>query len=196
MAEKSIVKPKKLRPKALTPEEEKRQEMETIKIRATFKTLGAGDLALVARKKLFLITPEIRSAEFFYLPCWRVVLDFRVSYFKESRADTGQVEFIIDPIKGCGANEDEIKLDIAPRRVPKEIVGFDYRVEQEEAERKAKVDARWKVLLARYKKPAELEVAKVEEFYRPYYKAETVWRDKVEIQYIAADDFANYFVYN
>ena len=155
MAAQKVVKPKKLKEKSLSLEEKRELEANTIKIKATAKAINENDLALIARKKLFLISPEIRSAEFFYLPCWRVVLKFSVSYFKKERADKGQVEFIVDPLKGCGANEEELKIDLITKQVPKDLVADDWKIEQEDAVWKAKVDARWKVLLARYKKPVD-----------------------------------------
>lgn len=195
MERKTLVKPLVPRRRSDADFQDPKNSENLIKIRATKKTIDEEQLVQYARKKIFIMKPQILSAKFFYQPCWRVVLDFKVAYFKETRADRGQVEFIVDPRKGCGANEEELSLNLISKRVPLEMLS-DVDVEKDEAERKAKVDARWKVLLARYKKPAELELAELKRFYRPYYRAEVSWGNKTGVQYLAADDFANYFVYN
>ncbi|NBI62709.1 hypothetical protein D3Z38_06480 [Clostridiales bacterium] len=195
MERKTLVKPLAPQKQSDADFQDPKNSENLIKIRVTKKTISEEQLVQYARKKMFIMKPKILSVEFFYQSCWRVVLDFKVAYFKETRADRGQVEFIVDPRKGCGANEEELALDLISKRVPLEMIS-DVDVEKGEAERKAKVDARWKVLLARYKKPAELELAEITQFYRPYYMAKVSWGSKTGIQYLAADDFANYFVYN
>ncbi|MCB6993848.1 hypothetical protein LI177_10180 [bacterium 210820-DFI.6.37] len=172
-----------------------KQYENTILIKTTPQTIFEKDLPEAVKKKLFVLRPEIVSAELCYVPCWRVVLKFSVSYLKKSRSEEGQIEFIVDPIKGCGANEEKFNLKLTKKSIPEEMVS-EKNFSKEDAERKATTDARWKVLLNRYKQPAKLETARVDPFYRPYYKTEVLWGSKSEIQYVAADDFANYFVYS
>lgn len=193
MAEKRLVKslvgnkPKKF--------SELQREGDVLRSAATKQTVFEEDLSEALRKKLFLFSPKIKCAEMFYLQCWRVILKYSVAYFKESRADRGSIEFIVDPIKGSAANEDKVNLRLSKKSLPKDAIS-DKTLDKAKAEKKVVIDARWKVLLARYKKPAEIEVVSVEPFYRPYYKVSTVWRNKEEIQWVPADDFGNYFVYN
>ena len=149
----------------------------------------------MVRKKLFLVRPRILSAEFRYLPCWRVTLDYSVSYFKQTRSDDGSVVFIVDPVKGCGVIEEKLDFKLERKSIADELLAGEM-LTKEQAEKKAIVDARWKVLMARFKRPPALETKSIEEFYRPYYRAEYTYGNKVRTQWIAADDFANYFVYN
>lgn len=153
------------------------------------------DIPELLRKKFFLFTPKIKKAELFYLSCWRVELRFYVSYLNARREDKGTLEFIVDPIKGCGVNEERIRLKFAYDNIPDNLIS-DKTMTKEVAEKKAIIDARWKVLLSRYKRPAELETVSTMSFLRPYYKVYTVWGSKEEIQWIPADNFASYFIYN
>lgn len=172
-----------------------KQYENTILIKTTPQTIFEKDLPEAVKKKLFILRPDIAAAELCYVPCWKVVLKFSVSYLKKTRSEEGQIEFIVDPIKGCGANEEKFNLRLEKKTISEDLIS-EKSFPREVAERKATTDARWKVLLNRYKQPAQLETVRVDQFYRPYYKAEVVWGTKSEIQYVAADDFANYFVYS
>lgn len=193
MAQKRLVKSLKGVKKSSGLEGKQHENMILIKV--TPQTIFEEDLREAVKKKLFILRPNIASAELCYVPCWKVVLKFSVSYLKKTRSEEGQIEFIADPLKGCSANEEKFDLKLKNKSIPEEAIS-EKSISREDAERKATTDARWKVLLNRYKQPAQLETVRVDPFYRPYYKAEVAWGTKSEIQYVAADDFANYFVYS
>lgn len=165
------------------------------KLKVTLRTVSEEDLPYLVRKRFFLIRPKVLSAEFHYLPCWRVVLKYTVSYFKKNRTDDGTIEFIVDPIRGCGANEEKLSLKLVKKEIEPRMLVKD-TLTRAQAEKKAIVDARWKVLMAKYKRPAELETDHIEKFYRPYYEVSFTYGGKIQTQWVAADDFSNYFVYN
>lgn len=170
-------------------------ETRSIKVTVTRKSLGVEDLPDVMRKKFFIKKAQVVKARFCYLPCYRVELAFFVSYFSEKRSDNGHLVFIVDPKRGCGVIEDNIRLDISKKAIDESLM-MDDELTEEQAEKKAIVDARWKVLMARYKKPAELKTVKIEKFYRPYYEVLASYGGAEKVQWVAADDYANYFVYN
>ncbi len=146
------------------------------------------------RKKLFFIPPRIISSELKYVPCWKIVLDFTVVYFSKKNVVEGRLDFIVDEVKGCSLVEESLKIKLERRNIePSIVVPFKYT--QEEAVKKAVIDARWKVVLGRYKKPPELQLVSTQVFYRPYYKIEYTFGDKIEVQWIAADDYGNYLAY-
>ena len=168
---------------------------EGIIVKATRQVVFEDDISDLLRKRFFLFSPKINSTEMFYLQCWKVLLKYSVAYFKETRADKGSIEFIVDPIKGSAANEEKIDLSLIKKSIPSALIS-EKKLSEERAEKKAIVDARWKVLLSKFKRPPELEVVSVDVFYRPYYKVDTICGSKEGIQWIPADDFGNYFVYN
>ena len=189
-----MVKKKVIRPlSSATNKNDNKDDFREVK--ATMKLIHEKDLPEMLRKKFFLFTPKIKSVEFFYLPCWSVVLKYYISYFNAYHMDRGNVEFIVDPINGCGFNEDKLELRFTKRMICKDIIN-EKGLSKEQAEKKAIIDARWKVLLSKYKRPPELEIVSAFEFFRPYYKVNTIWGNHEEIQWIPADDFANYFIYN
>lgn len=191
MVKKKIMKPLKADQAHLKEE----QEQERRRCKVTAQTSFEESLPYLVRKKFFLFKPRLLTSEFCYLPCWRVILNYSVSYFKKNRAEDGKIEFIVDPIKGCGANEERLNLKLVKKAIPVKLLAAE-ELSREQAEKKAIVDARWKVLMAKFKRPPELETASMEQFYRPYYKVQVAWGSKTETQWVAADDFANYFVYN
>ena len=180
--------------KASTPTDKEKQS-KGVKVKVTLHTISEEDLPYLVRKRLFLIRPKVLSAKFHYLPCWRVVLKYSVSYFKKNRTDDGTIEFIVDPIRGCGANEEKLNLKLVKKAIEPELLVAD-TLTRAQAEKRAIVDARWKVLMAKYKRSPELETDHIEKFYRPYYELRVAFAGKTQTQFIAADDFSNYFVYN
>jgi hypothetical protein len=66
---------------------------------------------------------------------------------------------------------------------------------REQAERKVKTDARWKVVMAQYKRPPELSTVSVREFYRPYYHVQVSFGGESGEKWIPADGYDSYFTY-
>lgn len=138
-----------------------------VRILTTVKTIDERDLAELAPKRLFLLKPRVVSSRFCYVPCRKVVLEYSVSYFSAKRTDSGKITFVVDDKKGTGVIEDNIKLSLVKKNIEETLIEEEFFTD-EQATKKAVVDARWKVLMARYKKPPELEVKSVSKFYRPY----------------------------
>ena len=164
-------------------------------VRMTEKVVDESTLCELLPKRLFLIHPRLLSARFCYVACWKVVLEYAVSYFKKNRADHGTIVFVVDGTKGCAVIEDDIELKLIRSGIDADLCEKD-AFTQEQAEKKAIVDARWKVLMARYKRPPELETKAISKFYRPYYEVEYSYGGKIKKYWIPADEYGNYFVYN
>lgn len=156
--------------------------------------LSKWDAAGLARKKFFVIKPEIVSMEICYVPCWWVVLDYSVTFFSKKHQVEGRLHFIVDEVKGCGVIEDPISVKLKRSSIEAGAL-VPHRLDREQATKKAIIDARWKVVMSRYKRPPELQVVSVKEFYRPYYEVELSYGGEVSKQWISADAFGNYFVY-
>lgn len=190
---KDVKKPIKL----LKPRKENDGGKEENKVKAlvTSKIVEIDDLADLAPKRMFLFKPRVVSARFCYIPCRKVVLDYSVSFFSAKRNDSGRLTFIVDDKKGTGVIEDNIKLQTMKKHIDEELIEDEF-FSDEQAVKKAVVDARWKVLLSRFKKPPELEVVSAEKFYRPYYDVTYSFGGREKKAWIPADKYGTYFVYN
>lgn len=166
-----------------------------LRVLTTVKTVDERELAELAPKRLFLFRPHVVSARFCYVPCRKVILKYDVSYFSAKRTDSGEITFVVDDKKGTGAIEDNIKLSLVKKSIEEKLIEEEFFTD-EQATKKAIVDARWKVLMAKYKKPPELEVKSVSKFYRPYYEVMYSFGGKEKRAWIPADEYGTYFVYN
>ncbi len=169
-------------------------DIDEIRVPVTLKTVDESELADLAPKRLFLLKPKVKRARFCYIPCHRILLSYSVSYFSNKRCDDGQLTFIVDDKKGTGVIEDNMKLQTVRKAIDEDIIEEAF-FSDEQAVKKAVVDARWKVLLAKYKKPPELELVSSEKFYRPYYEVTYVFGGKEKTAWIPADKYGTYFVY-
>lgn len=109
---------------------------EGIIVKATRQVVFEDDISDLLRKRFFLFSPKINSTEMFYLQCWKVLLKYSVAYFKETRADKGSIEFIVDPIKGSAANEEKIDLSLIKKSIPSALIS-EKKLSEERAEKKA-----------------------------------------------------------
>lgn len=191
MKEKRLV--KSLRVVKETPRLVKNEDVAYIK--ATQQVLFKADLPKAIKKKLLSVPPKILSANLHYVSCWKVTMHFQIEYLSGRRNASGELEFIVDPIKGSCVNEERLDLKLKKIKIDPEMIS-EKKFELEEAERKSVTDARWKVLLNRYKQPAKITIIKTEEFFRPYYVVEVIFGTKKELQYVIADEFSNYFTYS
>ena len=190
---KDVKKPiKRLKPRR---ENDVDREENKLKVLVTPKTVEINELADLAPKRLFLFKPRVVSARFCYVPCRKVVLDYSVSFFSARRNDSGRLTFIVDDKKGTGVIEDNIKLQTVKKHIDEDLIEEEF-FSDEQAVKKAVVDARWKVLLSRFKKPPELEVVSAEKFYRPYYDVTYSIGGREKKAWIPADKYGTYFVYN
>ena len=169
-------------------------EIDEVRVPVTLKTVDESELADLAPKRLFLLKPKVKQARFCYISCHRVVLSYSVSYFSNRRRDDGQLTFIVDDKKGTGVIEDNMKLQTVRKAIDEDLIEEAF-FSDEQAVKKAIVDARWKVLLAKYKKPPELELVSSEKFYRPYYEVTYAFGGKEKTAWIPADKYGTYFVY-
>lgn len=169
-------------------------DIDEIRVPVTLKTVDESELADLAPKCLFLLKLKVKRARFCYIQCHRVVLSYSVSYFSNKRCDDGQMTFIVDDKKGTGVIEDNMKLQTIRKAIDENIIEEAF-FSDEQAVKKAVVDARWKVLLAKYKKPPELKLVSSEKFYRPYYEVTYAFGGKEKTVWIPADNYGTYFVY-
>jgi hypothetical protein len=183
---------KRLKPKQTVTDD---IDKELKKHRVTLKVVDESELPDLVPKNLFLFRPKISDARFCYVPCHKVVLEYAVAYFSAKKSDNGRLTFIVDDKKGTGVIEDDIRLEIVKGNIDEGLIEDEFFT-KEQAEKKAVVDARWKVLLARYKKPPELEVISSEKFYRPYFEVTYTLGKKERKAWVPADKYATYFVYN
>lgn len=165
-----------------------------IDLKVTKQTIFDDELPYCLKKKLFLFSPKLLKYKLRYVRCWRIVLDFKVTLLTRNNIRDGQVELIVDEIKGCSALEPGCNLSIKKSRVSEELL-HERSLTEEQAIKKATIDARWKVVMGQYKRPPELKFVRCQEFVRPYYEAEVLFNNKVSTQWIAADGYDNYITY-
>ena len=160
----------------------------------TQTALSQNEASALVRKKFFIVRPQIVSMEICYVPCWWVVLDFNVTFFSKKNKFEGRLEFIVDEVKGCGVIEDAVKIKLDKKKIGSADL-VPRKLSREQAEKKAIIEARWKVVMAKYKRPPEVEIVNTREFYRPYYEVEYTYGKEIMKQWIPADSYGNYFVY-
>ncbi|HZK02323.1 MAG TPA: hypothetical protein VFC96_05610 [Anaerovoracaceae bacterium] len=161
---------------------------------ATEIVLSKSDAASLVRKKFFFIPPQIHSMKMRYVPCWWVVLDFTVGFFGNKNQVEGRLNFIVDEIKGCGLVDESVRIKLAKKKIEShELV--EIRLSEDQAVKKATVDARWKVVLGKYKKPPELELVSTKIFYRPYFEVDYSYGQDIMTQWIPVDNYGSYLAY-
>jgi hypothetical protein len=170
----------------------KLKECKTIK--ALPKVTEQDMLPELLKRRLFLFPQRLVRASLRYVPCWQVYLDYSVRGISKNQKREGRVDMLVDEQRGCLAIDGGIILKPLDASVDKRLIVGD-RLTEEQAEKKAVVEARWKVLMARYKQPPELTTTKIRKFYRPYYKATVFSLGKESEQWIPADGFDQYFTY-
>lgn len=167
---------------------------ERIDIKVTKQKVFTDELPYNLKKRFFLFSPKVISYRLRYVPCWLVVLDYKVVLLTKNNTREGRVELIVDEIKGSSALEPGCKLDLEKDSIKKGII-MDQTVTLEQAIKKAKIDARWKVIMGQYKRPPELELVRTQQFMRPFYETIVEFNGKRQTQWIAADGYDNYSTY-
>lgn len=165
-----------------------------VELKVTKQKIFPEELPFSLKKRFFLFSPRIVSYRLRYVPCWLVVLNYSVVILTKKNTREGIVELIVDEIKGSSALEPGCKLELGKKKIEKELI-MDRTVTEEQAVRKAKIDARWKVIMGQYKRPPELEFVRAQKFMRPFYETIVQFNGKRQTQWIAADGYDNYATY-
>jgi len=151
-------------------------------------------LQKIIGNRLFVIKPNIASYKLVYVHCFDIVLSFNVAYFSKKSSKSGKIRFIVDDKKGCGFADDSVELNYHIVNLEKSSM-IPVKFSSKRAEKLAFADARWKVLMAKYKKPAELSTDSINEFFRPYYQVDFAYSKKTYERWVAADEYTNFFSY-
>jgi hypothetical protein len=147
-----------------------------------------------AKRKFFIFQQQVESYRLFFVPCWFVMLDYKVTIFGKNSTREGRLAFIYDEQRGCCVIDPDIRIARKELYVNAASV-LPRRLTCEQAEKKVKTEARWKVVMAQYKRPPELFTVGVRKFYRPYFQTEVSFMGKQSIQWIPADGYDSYFTY-
>jgi hypothetical protein len=167
---------------------------EAMNFYATKQTIFEEELPYLAKKKFFLIPQKVVGAKLHYVPCWWIVLDYCVTLLTKRNTREGRLDFIVDEIRGCSVMEQFLPVKLCRTDADRRAV-LPQKLTEAQAEKKAIVDARWKVVMGQYKRPPELKTVSIRQFYRPYYEVALQCGGRVSAQWIPADDYDNYFTY-
>jgi hypothetical protein len=142
-------------------------------------------------RRLFFFKPKVSSAEIIYSPCWLVKMAYDAPLLVGKKRLRGDISMIVDEAHGVSSLEN---LDLPLRRSRlDDAPGFS--ITEEAAVKRAKTDARWKVLYGKYKTVSDLEVKEVIQFYRPHWEIGLDYGGKSAVRLVPADGYSTHGVF-
>ena len=170
----------------------RKQQKGTVTCYVTEKTLEEFEIPFKLPKKLLFIKPKVLFSELIYVPCWWVAMEYHVIQLRKGRTTDGNVQFVVDDVVGSAVIDSSIHFHPIKKKIDGSLLSA-HSLTREQAERKAKIEARWKVVFAMYRSPPYLDNLKSSFFFRPYYKVRLCYGyGKEKERMIAADGYANY----